>query len=196
VLPLHALTACLLSRGCFARVQVFCHRPDPRTPIEETVRGSYIPTAETRGLQAEWKRNRVAKISSGQQYISEYRNNQWVRAVAGMNNLIDRGLVFYWGYVDLKIRCIHRKTPASYQDRLTTQPRIYNMLAWDLTLTSLSKCWWLGVRTSEWTAQMIQEARDVANRLGLVPPFFDQTQYNMLHRERIEVEYGPLYPGE
>jgi hypothetical protein len=43
---------------------------------------------------------------------------------------------------------------------------------------------------------MIQEARDVANRLGLVPPFFDQTQYNMLHRERIEVEYGPLYPGE
>ena len=62
-----------------------------------------------------------------------------------MNNLIDRGLVFYWG-------------------------------------------------TSEWSAQMIQEARDVANRLGLVPPFFDQTQYNMLHRDRIEVEYGPLYP--
>jgi aryl-alcohol dehydrogenase-like predicted oxidoreductase len=62
-----------------------------------------------------------------------------------MNNLIDRGLVFYWG-------------------------------------------------TSEWSAQMIQEARDVANRLGLVPPYFDQTQYNMLHRDRIEVEYAPLYP--
>jgi aryl-alcohol dehydrogenase-like predicted oxidoreductase len=56
-----------------------------------------------------------------------------------MNNLIDRGLAFYWG-------------------------------------------------TSEWSAQMLQEARDVANRLGLVPPFFDQTQYSMIHRERVEVE--------
>ena len=41
---------------------------------------------------------------------------------------------------------------------------------------------------------MISEARDCANRLGLVPPFFDQTQYNMIVRERIEVEYKPLYP--
>ena len=31
---------------------------------------------------------------------------------------------------------------------------------------------------------MIQEARDHANRLGLVPPFFDQSHYNMLHRDR------------
>ena len=101
-------------------MQVFCHRPDPRTPIEETVRGSYIPTAETRGLQAEWKRNRVAKISSGQQYISEYRNNRWVRAVAGMNNLIDRGLVFYWGYVDLKLHSSQtRFLPSQAQDAAT-----------------------------------------------------------------------------
>ena len=102
-----------LYEGCKASLErmqleyvdlIFCHRPDPRTPIEETVRG--------------------------------------------MNNLIDRGMAFYWG-------------------------------------------------TSEWSAQMIQEARDVANRLGLVPPFFDQTQYNMASlpvRERIEVEYAPLYP--
>ena len=41
---------------------------------------------------------------------------------------------------------------------------------------------------------MIQEARDHANRLGLVPPFFDQTQYSMVHRDRSEVEYAPLYP--
>ena len=39
---------------------------------------------------------------------------------------------------------------------------------------------------------MIQEARDHANRLGLVPPFFDQTQYSMVHRDRIEVEYAPV----
>merc|ERR1719345_634657 len=68
---------------------VFCHRPDPRTPIEETVKG--------------------------------------------MNNLIDRGMAFYWG-------------------------------------------------TSEWSAAMLAEARDVANRLGLVPPHFDQSQYSMVER--------------
>ena len=80
---------------------VFCHRPDPRTPIEETVRG--------------------------------------------MNNLIDRGMAFYWG-------------------------------------------------TSEWSARQLQEAKDIAKRLGLVPPFFDQCQYNMTVRDRVEVEYRPLYP--
>eukprot|EP01043_Picozoa_sp_COSAG02_P017283 COSAG02_NODE_781_length_17261_cov_433.056054_1_plen_387_part_00 len=100
----HLYEGCVASLG---RLQldyvdcIFCHRPDPRTPIEETVRG--------------------------------------------MNHLIDRGLAFYWG-------------------------------------------------TSEWSSQMLQEARDVANRLGLVPPFFDQTQYSMIHRERVEVEYEPLYP--
>ena len=37
---------------------------------------------------------------------------------------------------------------------------------------------------------MIQEARDHANRLGLVPPFFDQSHYNMLHRDR---ELKPVF---
>lgn len=80
---------------------VFCHRPDPRTPIEETVRG--------------------------------------------MNNLIDRGMAFYWG-------------------------------------------------TSEWSAHDLQEARTIAKELGMVPPAFDQCQYNMVERRRVEVEYAPLYP--
>lgn len=80
---------------------VFCHRPDPRTPIEETVRG--------------------------------------------MNNLIDRGMAFYWG-------------------------------------------------TSEWSAHQIQEARTIAKELGMVPPAFDQCQYNMMERRRVEVDYAPLYP--
>jgi hypothetical protein len=41
---------------------------------------------------------------------------------------------------------------------------------------------------------MLQEANDVANRLGLVPPFFDQSHYNMLVRDQVEVGYQPLYP--
>ena len=45
--------------------------------------------------------------------------------------------------------------------------------------SGMATCW----GTSEWSAQMIQEARDHANRLGLAPPFFDQTQYSsMVHR--------------
>jgi aryl-alcohol dehydrogenase-like predicted oxidoreductase len=95
------------TKASLARMQLeyvdllFCHRPDPRTPIEETVRG--------------------------------------------MNNLIDRGFIFYWG-------------------------------------------------TSEWSAQQLQEAKAVAKSLGLVPPLFDQCQYNMLERSRVENEYAPLYP--
>ena len=79
---------------------VFCHRPDPHTPIEETVRA--------------------------------------------MNFLLDQGLAFYWG-------------------------------------------------TSEWSAEQIRQAYEVARREHLVPPLMEQPQYNMLVRERVETEYQPLY---
>lgn len=82
---------------------VFCHRPDPTVPIEETVRA--------------------------------------------MNNLIHHNKAFYWG-------------------------------------------------TSEWSAQQIQEAIGIADRLGLIPPQVEQPQYNMLTRTRVEVEYEPLYHSQ
>jgi len=47
--------------------------------------------------------------------------------------------------------------------------------------------------TSEWSARQLTEAYEVAYRLGLEPPTMDQPQYNMFHRERVEVEYHPLY---
>jgi voltage-dependent potassium channel beta subunit len=78
----------------------FCHRPDPTTPIEETVRA--------------------------------------------MDDLIHQGLVLYWG-------------------------------------------------TSEWTAADIMHAYGIAREQGLTPPQMEQPQYNMLHRERVEKEYLPLY---
>jgi voltage-dependent potassium channel beta subunit len=78
----------------------FCHRPDPNTPIEETVRA--------------------------------------------MDDLIHQGLVLYWG-------------------------------------------------TSEWNATEIMRAHSLARELGLTPPQMEQPQYNMLHRERVEKEYLPLY---
>jgi voltage-dependent potassium channel beta subunit len=78
----------------------FCHRPDPETPIEETVRA--------------------------------------------MSDLVHQGKVLYWG-------------------------------------------------TSEWSAQEVTEAYAAARELRLVPPTMEQPQYNMLCRDRVELEYARLY---
>ena len=78
----------------------FCHRPDPDTPIEETV---------------------------------------WA-----MDALIRQGKVLYWG-------------------------------------------------TSEWSAMQIREAARIARAHHLHAPTMEQPQYNLLHRERVEQEYAPLY---
>lgn len=80
----------------------FCHRPDPSTPIEETVRA--------------------------------------------MDDLVHQGKILYWG-------------------------------------------------TSEWSAADIMRAHGLAKELGLTPPQMEQPQYNMLHRDRVEKEYLPLYRG-
>jgi len=47
--------------------------------------------------------------------------------------------------------------------------------------------------TSEWSARQIEEAHHVASHLRLIAPIADQCQYNCFHRERLEVEYKPLY---
>src|SRR5436853_5898268 len=99
----HVYEAC---RNSLRRLQLsyldlfFCHRPDPNTPIEETVRA--------------------------------------------MDDLIHQGLILYWG-------------------------------------------------TSEWSAADIMRSYGIARELGMTPPTMEQPQYNMLHRERVEVEYLPLY---
>ncbi len=80
----------------------FCHRPDHRTPVGETV--------ET------------------------------------MTNLIRQGKVLYWG-------------------------------------------------TSEWSAVELMEAHAVAQANNLIGPTMEQPQYNLLHRQRFEVEYRRLYEG-
>ena len=81
---------------------VFCHRPDPDTPIEETV---------------------------------------WA-----MHDMISQGKALYWG-------------------------------------------------TSEWSADQIMEAWQVAERHHLHKPQMEQPQYNMFHRTRVEEEYARLYAG-
>jgi voltage-dependent potassium channel beta subunit len=92
--------------GSLARLQlehldlVFCHRPDPETPIEETVRA--------------------------------------------MHDIIQQGKALYWG-------------------------------------------------TSEWSADQIMEAWQVAERHHLHKPQMEQPQYNMLVRDRVEREFARLY---
>jgi voltage-dependent potassium channel beta subunit len=46
--------------------------------------------------------------------------------------------------------------------------------------------------TSEWSAEELIEAFDVAERYGLRKPVMEQPQYNLLARIRVEQEYRPL----
>ena len=47
--------------------------------------------------------------------------------------------------------------------------------------------------TSEWPAAQIREAAKIARAQHLHAPSMEQPQYNLLHRERVELEYAPLY---
>ena len=47
--------------------------------------------------------------------------------------------------------------------------------------------------TSEWTADEIRTAIDVAERHHLNKPVTEQSEYNLLNREKVEVEYARLF---
>ncbi|GCD79081.1 potassium channel beta subunit family protein [Schleiferia thermophila] len=47
--------------------------------------------------------------------------------------------------------------------------------------------------TSEWSAQEIMEAHMIAARHNLIGPVVEQPQYNMLHRQKVEVEFSQIY---
>ena len=47
--------------------------------------------------------------------------------------------------------------------------------------------------TSEWPAAAIREAHRIARTHNLHAPTMEQPQYNLLHRERVELEYARLY---
>ncbi len=47
--------------------------------------------------------------------------------------------------------------------------------------------------TSEWSAQEIMEAHAVAREHNLVAPVMEQPQYNMIKRDKVEVEFSKLY---
>lgn len=90
---------------------------------------------------------------------------------------LERSGLSYWDVI-----MAHRPDPTVPMDEIV---RGFNRLI------ESDKCFYWG--TSEWSAQQIEEAHSVANRLNLIPPIADQCQYNMFHRERPEKEYDPLY---
>jgi voltage-dependent potassium channel beta subunit len=47
--------------------------------------------------------------------------------------------------------------------------------------------------TSEWSAKEILAAHEFASQHGLIGPQVEQPQYNLLHREKVEREFLPLY---
>ena len=47
--------------------------------------------------------------------------------------------------------------------------------------------------TSEWSADEIRKAHEVAEKHHLHAPVMEQPQYNLFSRERVEQEYAPLY---
>jgi voltage-dependent potassium channel beta subunit len=47
--------------------------------------------------------------------------------------------------------------------------------------------------TSEWTADEIRAAYDIADKYNLHKPLMEQPEYNILHRDRVEKEYARLY---
>jgi len=49
--------------------------------------------------------------------------------------------------------------------------------------------------TSEWSAMEIMAAHAAAEKYGLIGPTMEQPQYNLFHRQKVEVDYEQLYEG-
>ena len=47
--------------------------------------------------------------------------------------------------------------------------------------------------TSQWSADRIKQAHEICTKLNLIKPIVEQTQYNMIEREKIEYEFRDLF---
>ncbi len=46
--------------------------------------------------------------------------------------------------------------------------------------------------TSEWEGSQVMQAIGIARQYNLIPPLMEQPQYNLFHRQRVEVELAPI----
>lgn len=83
-------------------------------------------------------------------------------------------------YVDI-LYC-HRPDP-----EVPTEEVVYTM---DQILKSGLAFYW---GTSEWSAEEIEQACKVAEKMNAMPPVVEQPQYNLIFKKRVEEEYAPIY---
>ncbi|KAI0091127.1 Aldo keto reductase [Irpex rosettiformis] len=97
--------------------------------------------------------------------------------IEGLRESLDR---LQLDYVDVVFA--HRPDPTVPMEEVV---RAFNWV--------IEKGWAFYWGTSEWTVTEIEEAYHVADKLGLIAPVAEQCKHNLLHRERPEKEYEPLY---
>jgi voltage-dependent potassium channel beta subunit len=105
------------------------------------------------------------------------RGLSWKHIVEGTKKSLDR---LQLDYVDL-IFCHRPDLHTPIEETVRAMNHMINQ----------GKAFYWG--TSEWSARQITEAYGIAQREHMIPPLMEQPQYNMFHRERVEVEYAPLY---
>ncbi|TGO79547.1 hypothetical protein BELL_0029g00130 [Botrytis elliptica] len=130
-----------------------------------------------------WKRNDLVistKIYWGQANGEKLVNNIGLsrkRIIEGTHLALER---LQLEYVDLIYA--HRPDRACPMEETV---RAFNHLI------NTGKAFYWG--TSEWTAAEIASAHSVAQRLNLIAPIMEQSQYNLLARQKVEGEFLPLY---
>jgi aryl-alcohol dehydrogenase-like predicted oxidoreductase len=97
--------------------------------------------------------------------------------IEGLSESLER---LQMDYVDIYFA--HRPDP--------TVPMEEVVRAFNYCINSGKAYYWA---TSEWSAEQIEEAYHVADKLGLIGPIAEQAEHNLFHRERPELEYLPIY---
>jgi voltage-dependent potassium channel beta subunit len=109
--------------------------------------------------------------------INEKNTLNRKRLIEGVNGSLER---FGTDYLDL-IYC-HR--PDANTPIEETVWAMHNLIEWGKAL------YW---GTSEWSAAEVVAAIEIAERHHLHKPIVEQPQYNLLHRQRFEIEYARLF---
>ncbi|DBA00747.1 TPA: hypothetical protein N0F65_001218 [Lagenidium giganteum] len=151
----------------------------------EVIMGKVIKTGIERGL---WEREDLVvstKIFFGTKPGPNNNGLSRKHVVEGTKAALKR---FGLDYVDL-IFC-HRPDPYTPMEETV---RAMNFV--------IEQGWAFYWGTSEWTSAEVIEACEIADRLGLVRPFahttdlqaYDQPQYNILERSKVDYDYVNLY---
>src|SRR3546814_203251 len=166
----------------------YCHRPDPDTPVAETVAAMDTLVRQGKVLYwgtSEWPAEQIreaheaARAGGFQAPTMEQPQSKLLHPDRGDAGGAARKRL---GGDYLDLCCGHRPDP----DTAVAE----TVAAMDTLVRQGKGLYW---GTSEWPAEQIREAHEAARAGGFQAPTMEQPQYNLLHRERVEAEYAPLY---